>query len=155
MLCVVCGADDGTVVACAECTNGCTVVAHETCFFTRRTSPAWRKKHGTRDNREAEVCPHAGCVGRLKVRATRAKDGVAPAKTVRRAKDGAKDAHRASGGAWCLHTDRHGLPCTRPVHAHGACAVHVRTMQKRRAVGERLLAAALAADDRVDAQTQT
>lgn len=145
MLCMVCGTEGA--VACAECSNGCTVAAHEACFSKRRASPAWRKKHGTRGNREAEVCPHAGCAGRIKLR-VRAKDKAS-------CEEELPVVAAAEGGEWCLHADRHGLPCNRRVKAHGACAVHLRTMLRRRAIGARLLASALTADDRTDAQTQT
>lgn len=54
------------VVCRATCSDRCEIFAHASCFWSRRTSRVARKKQSSRPNTDAEVCPHTGCVGKLK-----------------------------------------------------------------------------------------
>lgn len=78
-VCVYCEETTTAKVTChAVCSNRCEILAHASCFSTRRTSRVARKKHFSRPNTDAEVCPHTGCMGKLKVLEATPEHDVAP-----------------------------------------------------------------------------
>lgn len=126
--CAYCDDDrDGNVGIVAECTARCEVVAHDDCFSSReKLSTVWRNKHCLRGNHDPELCPHAGCQGRLVVRKTKKDDYPVyhlfpPARVM-------EDPYaELATGPLCSFLTRQGLPCHREaLEGSTGCKLHAK-----------------------------
>ena len=135
MQCVYCQDDDASesvVTVVATCSNHCDVYAHEACFCARRSTSSYRKKNYNRDNRECELCPHVGCVGRLsavRVRSERPFSSSCALRVPGRRKGQQEGEARRTTTTdvedACEFFARDGSRCTRRAVAHGACKLHM------------------------------
>lgn len=139
--CVFCARvqkDHEQVAAVGCCNNRCVIYAHATCVATRKSTLVWRKAQAKRGNRDAELCPHKGCNGRISfgnVRSdgTQRGDTAAAAFThtlpVRiRSSSGANNASRQEVVTLpkypCRAIRSDGQPCLRPAIANSTCVIH-------------------------------
>lgn len=110
----------------ATCTNKCDVMAHPACFAKRFTMNVHRKKHRSRDNDDAEVCPMVRCNAKLKLLkkkgttdegdddAKREKNkNRKSTKSLSRADPRDDDLGICEDTTLCGHILRDGRPCTR------------------------------------------
>ena len=122
MICDLCAVEDERVEEAGGCQNKCVVRAHPECL-----QHAARKKNMTRVNRDWDVCPMPGCLGKFKPR-TRA--GAVPRKqqpTAAAPEDEAAVDYRLDDPSCpCGFLGRDGLPCRRKAVANGACRLHAR-----------------------------
>ena len=123
--CVYCGVVGPEVVVVATCNGTCdgNIHAHPDCFTGRRLSSVYRKTMKKRGNRDAELCPHPGCLGKVSVCKKDALSLVLkPQATPKKEKRGTVN---ELGNNPCDFLSRDGLPCRREaVGDTGACRHH-------------------------------
>ena len=122
--CCYCDASDGDVILVATCNGTCggEVRAHLSCFSNRRKTQVYKKKMKQRGNRDAEVCPHSGCLGKVlqlkrePIRTMAITDqSKKHSKTVFDQLEKTGIVSVAQGETMCTFLGRDGTPCRRSV----------------------------------------
>lgn len=133
-LCCYCDGGGDTVITVATCNGTCEgiIKAHPECFFNRKQTQVYRKKMKQRTNRDAEVCPHAGCLGKVLVSK---KDSIVGTVVTAQAKKHARTVFdtfenvpnagiRTQGSDGCTFLGRDGTPCRRTLVVDTAACKH-------------------------------
>ena len=128
MQCCYCLETDEAVLALATCNGTCggAVFAHRTCFTARRNTPVYKKKMKQRSNKDAEVCPKHGCLGKItpnkkeSIR-TNVKQQSSPVCPV-------IYSHESYDNS-CSFLGQDGLPCRRRAEENGACHRHQKDLR--------------------------
>lgn len=125
--CVYCGEAGPEVETVATCNGTCdgTIHAHPDCFTDRRRSNIYRKTMKKRGNRDAELCPHPGCMGKVSVCKKDTLSLVLKPQAV--PKKEKRETVNETCDKPCGFLSRDGLPCRREAVGNtGACRHHQR-----------------------------